>query len=74
MTKQIISRFNSPTPKIVKKLQKIAAAIGGSGVVVTASIAVFSDFTLPSWVPMAIGGAAFLNHVLLNLFTESDNE
>lgn len=73
MTKEVISRFNKPTPKVIKKLQKIAAIIGGSGTVITVSITMFPSFELPNWIPITIVAATFINHALLQLFTEEDN-
>lgn len=73
MTKEVISRLNKPTPKVIKKLQKIAKIIGGSGTAITGSVAMFTDIEIPKWIPFTIIGATFVNHLLLELFTEEDN-
>ena len=69
----ISQRIKSPTPKIVKKLQKIAGAIGGLGAVITTSISSFPSFEFPKWIPYTIIAGTAINHLLLQLFTEDDN-
>jgi len=69
----MIQRLKAPTPKIVKKLQKIAGAIGGLGTVITTSISMFPSFEFPKWIPIVILSGTAINHILLQLFTEDDN-
>jgi len=71
---KIIDRLNSPTPKVIKKLQRIVSAITGSATVVSTIAMLFPSTELPNFVPFAFIGAGFINHLLLELFVENDNK
>ena len=77
MTQQInniAERLKKPTPKVIKKLQKIANIIGGSSVVVTSFATLFPNVDIPAWIPYTILAGMGLNYFLLELFTEDDNK
>jgi hypothetical protein len=70
---KIKERLGKPTPVVIKKLQKILAAIAGSATVVSTILMLFPETKVPDSVPFILAGAGFINHTLLELFVEEDN-
>ena len=69
----MLKRLTSKTPKLVKKLQKIAGAISSLAVVIASLSNVYEIFEIKDWMIYTIIVATVINHFLLELFTESDN-
>ena len=68
----VIERFKAEVPEIIKKVQKISAAIAGlatSGLFVANT---FMGVEIPSWIMYTILGAGILNYIILQFTTKED--
>lgn len=69
----MLERLSKKTPKIIKKLQRLAAAIGSTSVILTYMSNLYDVFVIPKIAIYIIVVATVLNHILLQLFIEDDN-
>jgi len=68
----MLERLTQKTPKLVKKLQRLAFSIGSLGTIITSLTSVYDVLVVPNWIIYSIATATVINHLILQLFTEND--
>lgn len=69
---KFLKRLKAPVPNLIKRVQKITAAIGGLTVVIAALTAQYPELHVPVWLWKVILASLIINHVILQSTTNED--